>query len=80
MRNLAEMTLRRQQLYTLLDDAESVSNCTCPNHSKQERKVAKKAAITLSLIIQEVEWLMGMREETFVDKLDQADSILFSDN
>lgn len=80
MRNLHQLSLRRQQLYVLLDEAEAVSNCTCPNHSKQERKTAKKTAITLSLLIQELEWAMGLRLETFVDKLDQANPLLFSDN
>ena len=80
MRNLPQLALRRQQLHVLLDEVEAVSNCTCPNHSKQEKKTAKRAAMTLSLIIQEFEWAMGLRLETFVDQLDQADSILFSDN
>lgn len=80
MRNLAQLAMRRQQLYSLLDEAEAVSNCTCPNHSHQERKTAKKAALTLSCIIQEFEWAMGLREETFVDKLEENSSSAFSDN
>jgi hypothetical protein len=80
MRNLHQLTARRAQLYQLLDEAEAVSDCTCPNHSHQERKAARKAAVTLSCIIQEFEWAMGLREETFVDKLEQNDLSRFSDN
>jgi hypothetical protein len=69
MRNLSQLTTRRAQLYLLLDEAEAVVNCKSSNHSHQEKKAAKKAAVTLSCIIQEFEWAMGMREETFVDKL-----------
>ena len=80
MRNLAQMTVRRQQLYVLLDEAEAVFNCTCLNHSKQEKKHAHRTAIALSLIIQELEWAMEMREETFVDKANQIYPILAPNN
>ena len=34
----------------------------------------------LSCIIQESEWVMGLREETFVDELRKNASSAFSDN
>lgn len=80
MRNNIQLANRRQQLYNLLDEAEAVFNCTCPNHSHQERKTAKKAAITLSCIIQELEWVMGLRDVTFVDELEKDSALPFSDN
>lgn len=80
MRNITQLANRRQQLYALLDEAEAVSNCTAANHSHQERKAARKAAMTLSCIIQEFEWAMGLREKTFVDRLEKDSGLAFSDN
>jgi hypothetical protein len=74
MRNLHQLTIRRRELLDLVDEAEAVADCSCPNHSHQERKAARRAAAALTYAVHQIEWALGLREHTFVDDLRQDDS------
>lgn len=65
MRNIAEMTERLSDLFTILDDVQSVQ--ICPNHSKQEKKKHLHLAQSLAFAIEQVQWALGLREYTVVD-------------
>lgn len=82
MRNLDELTNRRRELLALVDDAEAVANCSCPNHSRQERKAARRAAAAITCSVEQIDWAIGLRDHTFVDDLlgGQEDVFNFSNN
>lgn len=69
MRNFDQLTARRRELLALVDEAEGVADCSCPNHSRHERREARRLAASLYYSVQQIEWAMGLRDETFVDEL-----------
>jgi hypothetical protein len=49
----------------------------CPNHSKKEKDEVGRLCAALVLVIEQVEWVLGIREFTHLDPPNQA---IFSPN
>lgn len=49
----------------------------CPNHSKKEKDEIGRVCAALALIIEQLEWVVGIREFTHLDPPNQS---IFSPN
>jgi hypothetical protein len=65
MRNLAQLNERLSELFSMLDEVQSVQHC--PNHSKTEKKAYQRLAQSLAFGIEQVQWALGLREYTVLD-------------
>jgi hypothetical protein len=77
MRNIDQIFTRLVQLRDHLEEVEVMM--ACPSHSAREKKTARNLATTIACQIEQMEWVLGMRERTWVDELNN-DEMPFSIN
>lgn len=65
MRNLSQLNERLSELFSMLEEIQSVQHCS--NHSKQEKKSYHRLAQSLAFGIEQMQWALGLREYTVVD-------------
>jgi hypothetical protein len=71
MRNIDQLFTRLTQLRDHLEEIEVM--IACPSHSAREKKTAHNLAITVACQIEQMEWVLGLRERTWVDQLNDEE-------
>lgn len=71
MRNIDQIFTRLVKLRSHLEEIEVMM--ACPSHSVREKKTARNLAVTLACQIEQMEWVLGMRDRTWVDELSDGE-------